>query len=80
MTFAPISRDMLYIGDELFMTGTAAEVSAIRSVDRLPVGSGGRGPITKHIQDTFFALVEGRSEDKYGWLAHVPAMEAATAT
>ncbi len=77
VTFAPISRDMLYLGDEMFMTGTAAEISAIRSVDRLPIGKGTRGPVTESLQKVFFDLVEGRSEDKYGWLTHVPAMEAA---
>ncbi len=64
-------REMLYIADEIFMTGTAAEITPIRSVDGLQVGSGKRGPITKALQDAFFATVEGRSPDVHGWLTYV---------
>lgn len=67
-----IPREMLYIADEVFFTGTAAEVTPIRSVDRIPVGSGRRGPITEKLQTAFFELVEGKSTDKYGWLTPVP--------
>lgn len=63
-----IPREMLYIADELFFTGTAAEVTPIRSVDRIQVGAGKRGPITEAVQKAFFSLVTGESEDKYGWL------------
>lgn len=66
----PIPREMLYIADEMFFTGTAAEVTPIRSVDRLSVGSGER-PITRDIQDTFFGLFDGRTEDKWNWLEPV---------
>jgi branched-chain amino acid aminotransferase len=66
-----IPREMLYIADEVFFSGTAAEISPIRSVDRIPVGAGKRGPITEKIQRAFFALVEGKSEDRHGWLAPV---------
>ena len=66
-----ISRDMLYIADELFMTGTAAEVTPVRSVDRITIGEGGRGPITEKLQRAFFDLVEGRDGDPHGWLTHV---------
>jgi branched-chain amino acid aminotransferase len=66
-----IPREMLYIADELFFTGSAAEVTPISSVDRIPVGTGTRGPITKELQDRFFAIVSGRVEDKYGWLTPV---------
>lgn len=71
-------REMLYISDEVFMTGTAAEITPIRSVDGLQVGSGKRGPITKALQDAFFATVEGRSPDVHGWLTYVqqPVAEA----
>lgn len=71
-------REMLYIADEIFMTGTAAEITPIRSVDGLQVGSGKRGPITKALQDAFFATVEGRSPDVHGWLTYVqqPIAEA----
>jgi len=66
-----IPRELLYIADELFFTGTAAEVTPIRSVDKIPVGSAGRGPITKELQERYFAVVSGKVEDKYGWLTHV---------
>ncbi len=68
----PISRDMLYVCDEMFMTGTAAEVSPVRSVDRIAVGSGSRGPVTEAIQTRFFDVVEGRAEDTHDWLTPVP--------
>ena len=71
----PISRDLLYLADELFMTGTAAEITPVRSVDRIAVGEGRRGEITASIQRVFFDLVEGRSDDVYGWLTPVPVAE-----
>jgi branched-chain amino acid aminotransferase len=67
-----IARDMLYMADEVFMTGTAAEITPVKSVDDLPVGSGKRGPITKAIQDEFFGIVQGQRPDRYGWLTAVP--------
>lgn len=69
--FQPLAREMLYMADELFFTGTAAEITPIRSVDRLEIGNGGRGPITKQVQDAFFAITSGEAEDRYGWLTHV---------
>ena len=66
-----IPREMLYMADEIFFTGTAAEITPVRSVDRMPVGSGSRGPITKAIQDVFFGIVGGELEDKWGWLTPV---------
>jgi len=68
-----IPREMLYIADEIFFTGTAAEVTPVRSVDRVPVGSGRRGPVTERLQRAFFDIVEGRAEDRHGWLTPVPA-------
>lgn len=73
-----ISRDLLYIADEIFFTGTAAEVTPIRSVDRIKVGLGTRGPITKAVQDEFFAITSGQKPDRYGWLTHVRQAEAAS--
>lgn len=67
-----IARDMLYLADEIFMTGTAAEITPVKSVDDLPVGNGKRGSITKAIQDEFFGIVEGRKPDRHGWLTLVP--------
>jgi branched-chain amino acid aminotransferase len=63
-----IPREMLYLADELFFTGTAAEVTPIRSVDRLQVGIGRRGPITEKLQQAFFGLFSGKTADKWGWL------------
>ena len=67
-----IAREMLYIADEVFFTGTAAEITPVRSVDRIPVGTGARGPITERLQKDFFALLEGEAEDRYGWLTPLP--------
>jgi branched-chain amino acid aminotransferase len=65
-----IPRELLYVADELFFTGTAAEVTPIRSVDRQTVGAGRRGPITARVQELFFATVQGEREDRYGWLEY----------
>ncbi|MBN1482673.1 branched-chain amino acid transaminase [candidate division KSB1 bacterium] len=62
-----IQREMLYIADEIFFTGTAAEVTPIRSVDRITIGSGSRGPITEKIQRRYFEYVNGERQDVYGW-------------
>ncbi|MBE7542108.1 MAG: branched-chain amino acid transaminase [Solibacteraceae bacterium] len=67
-----IPRELLYIADEVFFTGTAAEVTPIRSVDKIQIGAGRRGPITEKLQTAFFDLVEGKAEDKHGWLTPVP--------
>ncbi|WP_299810304.1 branched-chain amino acid transaminase [uncultured Shewanella sp.] len=64
----PMSREFLYLADEIFMTGTAAEIVPVRSVDRIEVGTGKRGDITKEIQQSFFGLFSGETEDKWGWL------------
>jgi len=66
-----IPREFLYVADEAFFTGSAAEVTPIRSVDRLPVGKGARGPITKKIQSAFFDIIEGRADDRFEWLEFV---------
>lgn len=68
--YAYLTREMLYLADELFFTGTAAEITPIRSVDRIPVGNGTRGPITKAIQERFFAITAGEM-DPHGWLDYV---------
>jgi len=70
VTEAPVSREMLTIADELFFTGTAAEVTPIRSVDRLPVGDGKPGPITKEVQSAFFDIVRN-GKNKHDWLKFV---------
>ncbi|MDR5683150.1 MAG: branched-chain amino acid transaminase [Armatimonadota bacterium] len=66
-----IPREMLYLADEIFFTGTAAEITPVRSVDRVPVGGGGRGPITEQIQRAFFDIVTGRVPDRHGWLTRI---------
>ena len=66
-----IPRELLYIADEVFFTGTAAEITPIRSVDRIKIGQGRRGPITERLQREFFAIVNGTAPDRYGWLTPV---------
>ena len=68
-----IPREMLYIADEVFFTGTAAEITPIRSIDRIKVGAGRRGPIAEKLQKEFFAIIRGDSEDRYNWLTPVNA-------
>jgi branched-chain amino acid aminotransferase len=70
-----IPREMLYIADEIFLTGTAAEVTPVRSVDRIAIGNGKRGPITAQLQASFFGLFNGTTEDKWGWLDPVDASD-----
>lgn len=79
-----LPREALYTADEVFMTGTAAEITPVRSVDRKPVGKGEPGPITRALQQAFFGLFDGRTEDRWGWLtqvssAVVPDRESQTA-
>jgi branched-chain amino acid aminotransferase len=64
----PMPRELLYIADEVFFTGTAAEVSPIRSIDRIIIGEGKPGEITRKIGDEFFALANGFKPDRFGWL------------
>jgi branched-chain amino acid aminotransferase len=67
----PIPREMLYIADEVFFTGSAAEVSPIRSIDRILIGDGKPGQITKKIADEFFGIASGLKADRFGWLTPV---------
>jgi branched-chain amino acid aminotransferase len=67
----PVPREMLYGADEVFLTGTASEVTPVRSVDRITVGRGRRGPITEQIQRRFLDVVHGRVADRHGWLTFV---------
>jgi branched-chain amino acid aminotransferase len=68
-----IPREMLYLADEAFFCGTAAEITPIRSVDKIPVGTGKPGPITKALQTEFLGIAKGRLPDRHGWLTAVPA-------
>jgi branched-chain amino acid aminotransferase len=74
----PLPREMLYFSDEVFMTGTAAEITPVRSVDRKTVGAGRPGPVTKALQDAFFGLFDGRTRDQWGWLTPIPSAGMAT--
>ena len=73
-----LPRETLYIADEVFFVGTAVEVTPIRSVDRIKVGRGRRGPVTEAIQQRFFKIVKGEAPDTHGWLQFVNAPAAAT--
>lgn len=66
-----IPREMLYLAEEVLLSGTAAEVTPVRSIDRITIGNGRRGPITTRIQRDFFDYVEGRVEDRHHWLTAV---------
>jgi len=66
-----IPRELLYIADEVFFSGTAAEVSPIRSIDRIVIGDGTTGEITKRISDEFFGIANGLKPDRFGWLTPV---------
>ena len=70
-------REFLYVADEMFFCGTAAEITPIRSVDRMPVGDGKPGPMTRRIQAEYMGLVKGRVDDRHGWLTPVPVAASA---
>ncbi len=72
-----LPREALYYADEVFMTGTAAEITPVRSVDRKPVGNGKPGPITRALQKAFFGLFDGTTKDRWGWLTRRSASPAA---
>jgi branched-chain amino acid aminotransferase len=69
----PVAREQLYCSDELFFTGTAAEVTPIKSVDRIQVGCGKAGPVTLEIQTRFLETVRGQNDDPHGYLTYVSA-------
>jgi branched-chain amino acid aminotransferase len=75
-----LPRELLYVCDEAFFTGTAAEVTPLRSVDRIPIGDGQTGPITKLLSEEFFGIVNGTKPDRFHWLTpvRVPATESVT--
>jgi branched-chain amino acid aminotransferase len=77
VTEAVLPRESLYMADEVFFVGTAAEVTPIRSVDKLTVGSGRRGPITEKLQRAFFQVIQGEVPDRHGWLTYVYPEQAA---
>lgn len=71
VTQRAIPRESLYIADEVFFTGSAAEVTPIARIDHIPIGEGARGPITKALQDAYFGVVSGETNDRHGWLTYV---------
>ena len=71
-----LPREALYWADEVFLTGTASEITPVRSVDGLIVGKGSRGPVTRRIQEAFFGLFDGNTADAWGWLEPIPAAVA----
>jgi branched-chain amino acid aminotransferase len=73
-----LPREMLYISDEVFFVGTAVEVTPVKSVDKIKVGRGRRGPITEAIQQRFFQIVKGEAPDTHGWLHYLNTPAAAT--
>lgn len=75
-----IPREMLYVVDEAFFTGTAVEITPVTSVDRVPVGTGEVGPVTQALQKAFFGIVKGEVPDRHGWLTPVPRTVAAPAS
>jgi branched-chain amino acid aminotransferase len=66
-----IPREMLYIADEVFFAGSAVEVTPVRSIDRITISTGARGPITQQLQSRFFGVTSGEVEDTHGWLTYV---------
>jgi branched-chain amino acid aminotransferase len=70
-----IPREMLYIADEVFFSGTAAEITPINSVDRITVGKGNAGPITRALQKDFYNIVHGTTADRYNWFTPVPVKQ-----
>ncbi len=70
-----IPREALYVCDEIFFTGTAAEITPIRSVDRISVGGGSKGPVTKRLQERYAGIASGTMKDEHGWLDFVPGGE-----
>src|SRR5581483_4858944 len=72
-----VPREFLYVADEVFFTGTAVEITPVRSVDKILVGNGRRGPVTEALQRAFFDVINGEVPDAHGWLTYVYPHEAA---
>ena len=80
MTESVIPREALYLADEVFFVGTAAEVTPVKSVDKMTIGNGRRGPVTEALQHAFFDVINGKVPDTHGWLTYVYPEEAALRT
>ena len=66
-----IPREALYVADEVFFSGTAAEITPVTKIDNIAIGDGKRGPVTERLQSEFFAIVEGRIPDRHNWFTYV---------
>jgi branched-chain amino acid aminotransferase len=77
VTEAALPREALYVADEIFLAGTAVEITPVRSIDKIAIGSGRRGPVTEALQHAFFDVINGEVPDTRGWLTYVYAGEAA---
>jgi branched-chain amino acid aminotransferase len=75
----PLPREMVYVAEEVFLSGTASEITPVRSVDKITVGAGKPGPVTKELQRRFMATVRGETDDPHGWLTYVRAERASRA-
>jgi branched-chain amino acid aminotransferase len=73
---ALLARERLYVADEVFFTGTAAEITPVRSIDRIQIGAGRRGPVTTRLQEEFYAITGGKKADRWGWLTPVKGRSA----
>jgi branched-chain amino acid aminotransferase len=71
----PVPREALYIADEVFFTGSAAEITPITKIDGIQIGNGKVGPVTRELMCNFFAIVTGESEDRHDWLTYVRTAE-----
>ncbi|MDX9858129.1 MAG: branched-chain amino acid transaminase [candidate division Zixibacteria bacterium] len=74
-----VPREAVYLADEVFFTGSAAEITPISFVDNIQIGEGKAGPITRRLQEAFFDIIEGRVDDRYGWLTPIPKPSKVTA-
>lgn len=73
-----VPREALYLADEVFFTGSAAEITPISHIDNIPIGNGGRGDITKQLQDAYFGIIKHGHEDKFNWLTPIPEYKGVT--
>lgn len=73
-----VPREALYLAEEVFFTGSAAEITPIREIDGIPIGNGGRGPMTEKLQKAFFDIVQGKVDDNYGWMTPIPEYKGVT--
>jgi branched-chain amino acid aminotransferase len=76
VTESTVPRELLYLADEVFFAGTAVEITPVRSIDKITIGAGRRGPVTERLQRAFFDVINGVAPDRHGWLTYVYPDEA----